>query len=322
MVAARSSMRRFRSSITFCMRPVASTRMTTSSPTLRRPPTYLPKEVPSDQPAPPPPPPTPKPPTPAPADAKREPRSTPAPTGRAGGAKCTVGEVGRGTAGDGTTIAWAVAGLSSSFSACSAFGSFGGTGVGRSSSEKISRRRCGPRPMPPPDPTPKPGPMPRPKPPPAPRMSKKTMRPRSTCAAVEIPRAASRRRGRGPVVVSSEVSVGPMAAPQSEKLSRRAPATPSPPEPRAQRPRLRAAERDLAARRIAHDELVAAAEPGDDLLHVLQVHEVRLVGAEEERRVEALLEVAQRVVGHEGALGGVRIDQAVLEPQPEHVGDP
>src|SRR5207245_3985398 len=100
--------------------PVEPTTMTTSSPTLRRPPTYLPKEVPSDQPAPPPPPPTPKPPTPAPADAKREPRSTPAPTGRAGGAKCTVGEVGRGTAGDGTTIAWAVAGLSSSFSACSA----------------------------------------------------------------------------------------------------------------------------------------------------------------------------------------------------------
>src|SRR5437762_2692323 len=97
--------------------------------------------------------------------------------------------------------------------------------------------------------------------------------------------------------------------------------TPSPPEPRAQRPRLRAAERNLAAHRIAHDELVAAAEPGDDLLHVLQVHEVRLVGAEEERRVEALLEVAQRVVGHEGALGGVRVDQAVLDPEPEHVGD-
>src|SRR5437867_7226031 len=64
--------------------------------------------------------------------------------------------------------------------------------------------------------------------------------------------------------------------------------TPSPPEPRAQRPRLRAAERDHAARRIAHDQLVAAAEPGDDLLHVLQIYEVRLVGAEEERQVELL----------------------------------
>src|SRR5439155_12793582 len=77
---------------------------------------------------------------------------------------------------------------------------------------------------------------------------------------------------------------------------------PSPPEPRPQRPRLRAAERDLAARPVAHHELVAAAEPGDDLLHVLEVHEVRLVGAEEERGVEPLLELAQRIVGHEGAL--------------------
>ena len=219
-------MRRFRSSITFCMLPVESTTIATSSPTLRRLPTYLPKEVPSDQPAPPPPSPVPKPPTPAPADAKREPRSTPAPTGRAGGAKCTVGEVGRGTAGGGTTIAWAAAGLSSSCSACSAFGSFGGTGAGRSSSEKISRRRFWPRPRPPPDPMPKPGPMPRPKPPPTPSTSKKSMRARSACAAVEIPRAASRRRGRGPVVVSSAVSVGSMAAPQTEKLSRRAPARP------------------------------------------------------------------------------------------------
>src|SRR5204863_2340506 len=125
-----------------------------SGPTFRRLPTYLPKEVPSDQPAPPPPPPTPKPPAPAPADAKREPRSMPEPTGRAGRAKGTTGEVDRGTAGGGMTIAWALVGLSSSLSACSAFGSLGGTGAGRSWREKISRRRFWPRPAPPPDPMP------------------------------------------------------------------------------------------------------------------------------------------------------------------------
>src|SRR5439155_1274378 len=72
-VAARSSMRRFRSSMMLCMLPVASTTIATSTPTLRSPPTYFPNAEPSDQPAPPPPP-VPNPPTPAPAEAKRAPR--------------------------------------------------------------------------------------------------------------------------------------------------------------------------------------------------------------------------------------------------------
>src|SRR5437016_3271889 len=232
MVAARSSMRRFRSSITLCMLPVESMTIATSSPTFRRLPTYLPKEVPSDQPAPPPPPPTPKPPAPAPADAKREPRSMPEPTGRAGRAKGTTGEGARGTAECG---------------------------------QQAARARSGRR----------------------------------------VERGERRIYGCPGKRKAVKAHTGPL----------------SPSEPRAQRPRLRAAERDLAARPVAHDELVAAGEPGDDLLHVREVDEVRLVGAEEERGVEPLLELAQRVVGHEGALGGVRVDQAVLDPEPEHVRD-
>src|SRR5919198_384943 len=122
---------------------------------------------------------------------------------RPAGAPAALADAEAAHAGGGTTIAWAVVGLSSSLRACSAFGSFGGTGAGRSSSANISRRRFWPRPMPPPEPMPKPAPRPSPKPPPAPRMSKKIMRPRSAWAAVEIPSAASRRRGRGAVVVSN-----------------------------------------------------------------------------------------------------------------------
>jgi hypothetical protein len=84
--------------------------------------------------------------------------------------------------------------------ACSAFGSLGGTGAGMSSSEKISRRFVCPRPAPPPEPIPNPGPTPSPKPPPSPTTSNQTSRARSPCAPADVASDASRRRGRGPVV--------------------------------------------------------------------------------------------------------------------------
>src|SRR5579883_3324066 len=69
--------------------------------------------APSDQPIPPPPPPSPRPPAPAPAAAKRAPRSTPAPSGRAGGAKRTTGVTAAGRAGGGTVTPSAAVGASS-----------------------------------------------------------------------------------------------------------------------------------------------------------------------------------------------------------------
>src|SRR5258707_15161579 len=86
-----------------------------------------------------------------------------------------------------------------------------------------------------------------------------------------------------------------------------------PAEARAQLACLTTRQLDLARLRVLHDEAVAAAEPARDLLHLLEVHQARLVRAEEDLRIEPLLELAQGEVGHQRAPVDVRVDEARLD---------
>src|SRR5262249_51823915 len=144
-------------------------------------------------------------------------------------------------------------------------------------------------------PRPKPGPTPRPKPLPAPITSKTIMKARSTWAALDVASAARRRRGRGPVVgaesrgvIARRARIEAMDGGNTRQVKRVRTAS-SPLEPPPRPPPLDPAEGALARALVPHDEFVAPAEPRDDLLHVLQVHQARLVGAEEEGRVEPFL---------------------------------
>src|SRR5262249_55658922 len=166
---------------------------------------------------------------------------------------------------------------------------------------------------------PKPAPMPSPKPPPIPTTSNRIINNSTAWTIAEMPTKARVRPACGRVV-ESRTGWGGMKRKATQGLTRegsycqgrRPRAPPRPTGARPQRPSLRAADRHLAAGVVAHDELVASAEPGDDLLHVMEVHEARFVDPEEHLRIEPLLQLAKRVVGHEGALARVGVDQAVL----------
>src|SRR5262249_37689007 len=156
---------------------------------------------------------------------------------------------------------------------------------------------------------PNPGPMPSPKPPPIPTTSNRIINSSTAWTIAEMPTKARVRPACGRVVESrtggwdmKRKATQGLAGGVSSCQGRRPRPRALPAGARSQRRSLRAAHGHLAAGVVAHDELVAPAEPGDDLLHVVEVHEARFVDPEEHLRIEPLLEFAKRVVGHEGAL--------------------
>src|SRR5262249_47129159 len=175
---------------------------------------------------------------------------------------------------------------------------------------------------------PNPGPMPSPNPPPIPTTSNRIINSSTAWTIAEMPTKARVRPACGRVVESRtgswdmkrEATQG-LTGGVSYGQGRRPRARALPAEACSQRASLRSADGHLAAGVVAHDEFVASAEPGDDFLHVMEVHEARLVDAEEHLGIEPLLQLAKRVVCHEGPLARVGVDQAVLHAEPAHVVD-
>src|SRR5258708_12847768 len=64
----------------------------------------------------------------------------------------------------------------------------------------------------------------------------------------------------------------------------------------AQPPRLRAAHRDFRRLLVLHPQDVVPAEPRDDLLDLVDVHEMRSMHPPENGRVEPLVQFVQRTV--------------------------
>src|SRR4029077_10579601 len=176
---------------------------------------------------------------------------------------------------------------------------------------------------------PKPGPRPRPNPPPMPTTSNRIISNSTAWTSAEMPTKVSVRPARARVVESRTTGGGDMKREATRGLTggtsccqAKAGVAPIlPAEPGSQRACLRAAHGHLAAGMVAHDELVATAEPGDDLLHVVEVHEAGLVDPEEHLGVEALFQLAKRVVGHECPLAGGGEDEPMLDPEPANVVD-
>ena len=169
-----------------------------------------------------------------------------------------------------------------------ALASRGRTGSGMSSSEKICRRFIARARRRRPDPMPNPGPTPRPNPPPIPATSKTTSSARTRWIIAELASAtASRPLG---AAVESRVSGDVIGQGGGSSELRPSPNAcqwhSSPVQAGAQLAGLGAAELDLGARGVAHHQLEAAAEPRNDRLHVLEVDQPRLVGAEEDLRIE------------------------------------
>src|SRR5262249_2096929 len=149
---------------------------------------------------------------------------------------------------------------------------------------------------------PNPGPMPRPKPPPIPTPPNRIINSSTAWTIAEMPTKARVRPACGRVVESrtgwwdmKRKATQGLTSRVSYCQGRRPRARALPAEARSQRSSLRAADCHLAARLVADDELVASAEPGDDLLHVVEVHEARLVDAGGHLRIEPPLHLPPRL---------------------------
>src|SRR6516164_6647093 len=122
--------------------------------------------------------------------------------------------------------------------------------------------------------------------------------PRMTCSSAERPSARPSLPGRERAVPSRRYcedmkngrgSTNLWGGPQNVNAAVCRIALP--PQPRAQGARLGPTHGHLATSVVTHQQLVASSKPGNDLAHMPQVHEARLVDAEERFRIEALLEL-------------------------------